>query len=536
METRTANGNGKAVGPEPRSVAPTVIQCENPATRAPLGSVPCTTPEEVPEIVARARRAGEAWAGSTFQERRALLEAILQYTLDHADEICDDIVTDSGKTRENAMYGEIWPVAAKLRWTIDHGEAVLRPERVPSGLLKHKRAFIEYVPLGVVGVITPWNYPYQNILGPTIHALMAGNGVVVKVSEWVAWSSARFQRVFDHALDRVGYSRDLVQIIQGYGDTGKALVQGGVDKVVFTGSVENGRRVLEATVANLTPVILELGGKDPLIVCDDAALEQAVHATLAGVFINCGQNCLAAERLLVHQGIYEAFEARLVEAVSALRQGPPVGQGIVDCAAIVSPLQLDRIERLVGEAVAQGARVLVGGRRALTDVGQYFEPTVLGNVRPDMTIMNEELFGPVALLCKVESDDEAVRIANATPFGLGSTVMTQSPERARSIHRRLVSGGTCVNDFGLTYIAQDLPFGGVRGSGFGRLNGRDGLRAMTNPKAVLEDRWPLHQPTKLYPTKPGDYERGRQLIAALYGAGRTRLAAAWELVRSLRPG
>ena len=508
-----------------------MIDCYDPATGEPLGQVRVTPPNAVAGAVARGREAAERWAKSTFGDRRALLQRMLEFTLQDADALCDDIVRDSGKTRENAMYGEIWPVCAKLDWTIAHGARHLRPEPVSSGLLVHKRARIEFAPLGVVGVITPWNYPFQNIMGPTIHALMAGNAVVIKVSEWVAWSSARFTRVFDAALDAVGYPRDLVQIIQGYGPTGQALVESGVDKVVFTGSMENGRRVLQASVKNLTPVILELGGKDPLIVCDDAALEQAVNAALNGVFINCGQNCLAAERILVHRGIYAAFEQQIVGRVGTFRQGPPRGPEIVDVGAIVSPLQLDRIDALVQEAVKEGARVLLGAKRTSSEQGQYYAPTVLAGVRPHMRIMHEEVFGPVMLLCRVEDDAEAIRVANSTPYALGSTVMSRSPARARAIHEQLVTGSSVVNDFGLAYIAQDLPFGGVRGSGFGRLNGRDGLRAMTNPKAVLEDRLPFHRPLRLYPTHAGDYARGREMIRALYGRGGTRRRAVWELLR-----
>lgn len=518
------------------AVAPSVagsIECYDPATREALGRVPVSTPEEVTRAVARAREAQRGWARTSFELRRKVLRALLDYTLEHADALCDEIVRDSGKTRENALYGEIWPVCEKLRWTIGNAERWLKPERVSSGLFVHKRALIEFQPLGVVGVITPWNYPFQNIMGPTIHALMAGNAVVVKPSEWVAWSSQRFQRVFDQAFDAVGQPRELVSLVQGYAETGRALIQSGVDKVVFTGSQPNGRRVMQAAVANLTPVVLELGGKDPLIVCDDAHLEQAVHAALTGVFINSGQNCLAAERVLVQDGIYRAFEQRIVDEVTALRQGPPGGREPVDMAAIVSALQLDRIEALVQSAVAEGARVLVGGKRAHAEQGQYFAPTVLADVTPEMEIMREEVFGPVLLLCRVRDDAHALELANGTGFGLGATVLTRDRARARALREGLVAGQVCVNDFGLTYMAQDLPFGGVRGSGFGRLNGRDGLRAMTNPKAVLEDRFPLHIPARVYPVGPHDYARARAAIQLLYGRGSTRLRGLGAL---LKPG
>lgn len=510
------------------------IECVEPATLEPLGRVAVDGPDAVREAVARARDAQARWAQSSFEERRALLRHILAHVLDHADELCELVVRDAGKTRENALLGEIWPVAEKLRWTIAHGERHLRPERMSSGLFLHKKATVLYQPLGVIGVICPWNYPLQNVLGPTIPALFAGNGVVVKVSEQVAWSSERIQRIFDEALDAAGYSRDLVRIVNGYGATGAALVRSGVDEVIFTGSVENGRRILEGSVENLTPVILELGGKDPFIVCEDAHLEQAVHAVLTGVYIAAGQNCMAAERVLVHEAVYDAFVARVTEEVSRLRVGSSLEE-TVDMGAIVSDPQLAIVERLVKDALAKGARALAGGKRSERR-GRFFEPTVLVDVTPDMAIMREELFGPVMCVVRVRSDDEAIEIANATRFGLGSSVMSKSRARARRIAERLRVGSCTVNDFGFTYMAQDLPFGGVGDSGFGRLNGREGLRACTNAKAVLEDRFgDLHFPAKLYPVEEGVYDLARGALRALYQPTlRGRARGVLGLVRDLR--
>ena len=517
----------------PADAPHSVIPCFDPATLEPLGEVPVDGPDAVAAAVQAARAAQRRWATTSFAERRRVLERVLEHLLGHADELCEAVVRDAGKTRENAMLGEIWPVADKLRWTIRRAERHLRPEKVSSGLLVHKRARIEYHPRGVIGVIAPWNYPLQNLLGPAIPALMAGNAVVLKPSEQVAWSAARFLRIFEEALTACGHSTDLVQIVQGYAATGQALIRSGVDQIIFTGSLPNGRRVLAEAAEQVIPVVLELGGKDPFIVCDDADLEQAVHAAMAGVYIHCGQNCLAAERMLVFDGIYDRYEARLTELVAALRQGPPLGDEVVDCGAMVSPHQIDIVERLVNEAVAAGARVLAGGERALAGQGQFFQPTLLADVTPEMAIYREEVFGPVALLLRVSGEDEAIRLANDTTYGLGCTVLTRSGARARRIHRQIEAGMVSVNDFGLTYMAQELPFGGVKSSGFGRLNGRDGLRACCHPKAVLEDRLPFHQPVKLYPVRRGDYDVARGTIRMLYSRG---LGARWrgavELVRS----
>jgi acyl-CoA reductase-like NAD-dependent aldehyde dehydrogenase len=516
-----------------RAAEPTsMIDCFDPATLKSLGQVRIDSPAAVREAVERARIAQRDWGRASLAQRAQLLRRLLSFILDHADEICSAVVADTGKTRENAMLGEIWPVCEKLRWTIRNGAKHLRPERVSSGLMLHKKAAIEFHPLGVIGVICPWNYPFQNILGPAIPALMAGNAVVVKVSEWCAWSSLYFQRIFDQILGDAGLSTDLVKIVNGYAPTGQALVSSGVDSLVFTGSVENGRRVLAEAAKSVTPAILELGGKDAMIICDDADLEQSVHAAVNGVFINAGQNCMSAERLLVFDGIFNAFCDRVVALTRSLRQGASSAGETVDLGAIVSPAQLDLIERMVDAAVAGGARVLVGGRRTLSERGQYFEPTILTDVTPEMEVMQEELFGPVMVLHRVRDEQEAVRIANGTRFGLSSTVMSRNPERARRLAAQIIAGSTCINDFGLCYMVQDLPFGGAKSSGFGRLNGRDGLRACTNIKATLSDRLPIHRANRLFPVRRGDYELARETIRSIYEPRGARRARA--LVQLLR--
>ncbi len=508
------------------------IDCFDPASRRPLGQVKLDSPEAVAQALVRARAAQRAWGRASLATRRQVLQQLLEFILEHANEICHAVVADSGKTRENAMLGEIWPVCEKLRWTIRNGERHLRPEPVPSGLMLHKKAVIEFHPLGVIGVICPWNYPFQNILGPTIPALMAGNAVVVKASEWSAWSSLYFQQIFDQVLSAAGFSPDLVKIVNGYAATGKALASSSVDSLVFTGSVENGRRVLEECARNLTPVILELGGKDAMIVCDDADLDQSVHAAVNGVFINAGQNCMSAERLLVFDGVFDEFRDRVAALTRGLRQGASSEKELVDVGAIVSPIQLDLIERMVAEAVAEGARVLVGGKRALSERGQYFEPTILTDVAPTMAIMQEELFGPVMILHRVRDEEEAVRIANGTRFGLASTVMSGNLKRAQRIAERIVAGSTCINDFGLCYMVQDLPFGGAKSSGFGRLNGRDGLRACTNIKATLSDRLPIHRTHRLFPVRQGDYDLALDTIRLIYDKRiARRVAALAEIIK-----
>ncbi|MFV8749363.1 aldehyde dehydrogenase family protein [Nannocystaceae bacterium ST9] len=496
------------------------IPCTDPATGERLGEVPALTPDEVRACVVKARKAQREWACTPFAERRKVLARMLELLLERADDLCALICRDAGKTLHNAMLGEIWPIAEKLRWTIAQGEKHLRSEVVSSGLLVHKRARIEYRPLGVIGVITPWNFPLQNILGPTIPALFAGNAVIIKVSEWTSWSVAPVQELIDRCFKDCGYSPDLVQIVTGYADTGAALVNGGVDKIVFTGSMANGKRVLEASAKTLTPVILELGGKDPMIVCDDADLDQAAHAAVSAAFIASGQMCLAAERVLVFDAVHDQFVAKVQDIALRLRQGAPLEGKIVDVGAMTMPAQVDIVEALVADAVGKGARVIAGGARAKGKPSKhYFEPTVLTEVREDMRIMQEETFGPVMAIVRVKDEAEALRIANATEYGLSSSVFSKDHARAKRIADQLIAGSTCINDWALMYMVQDLPFGGINGSGFGRLNGREGLRACTNIKAVIEDRLPIHRPIELFPGRRYDYDITREGIRVLYGEG-----------------
>lgn len=494
----------------------TDIECRNPATGELLGTVAAMPPEAVTEAVARARRAQKAWAGSSFKRRRAVLEHMLVHVLDHADELCDYIVKDSGKTYENAMLGEIMPICNKIRWMIKNGEKYLKPEKVGAGLLMHKKARIEYVPLGVVACIIPWNYPLQNIISSLVAPLMAGNAVILKASEAVAWSTARFQKITDEALQKEGFSTDTVQIINGYGDTGAALVRSGVQKILFIGSVGNGRRIIEGSAEHLTPVVMELGGKDPLIVCDDADIPKAVHSALGGTFINLGQNCIASERVIVFDQIYDRFVQEVTQAAKPLRQGVPRKGGHVDVGAITTAQQLRVIDTLVKDALAKGAKAVVGG--AINEIGQgtFYPPTILVEVTPDMDIATTEVFGPVMLIMRVRGEDEAIALANSTEFGLHSSVITKDPVRGERIARQLEAGATCINDFGLCYLDQDLPFGGVKYSGFGRMNGRDGLRAYTNPKAVLSDRFSIEIPPRLYPVGRNDYASAGATVRLLF--------------------
>ena len=531
METHTRLGFDGVKLPE-------TLSCRNPATLEKLGDVPVFSRDAVLERVKRARRAQLSWGQTSFAERRRVLQALLDYIVQHQEEICRICARDSGKTVVDAMMGEIFPVCEKLRYTIAHGERDLSPEKRESGVLMHKAVRVEYQPLGVVGVLCPWNFPFHNVLCPVIPALFAGNAVVVKVSEWTSWSAADFQAIFDDVFNATGHDRDLVQIVTGAGETGQALVQSGVEKIFFTGSPGNGKKVMAAASETLTPVVLELGGKDPMIICDDADLDQAIGTAMLGVYTACGQMCVAAERLYVFDSIYDEFVRRVADRVRALRQGPPTEDrgGDFDVGAMTMPRQLDIIERQVQDAVSKGAHVLVGGKRNATLKGQFFQPTVLIDVDHTMSIVREETFGPVMTVVRVRDEEEAIRLANDCAYGLGSSVFTRDARRAERIAGRISAGMTVVNDYGLAYMMQSAPFGGVRISGFGRINGKEGLRACCNEKTVVTDKLPFlpGQGMSFYPIKKATFPLLQNVISLIYGRGvPTKVKALGGLAQSL---
>jgi acyl-CoA reductase-like NAD-dependent aldehyde dehydrogenase len=524
----SAQGSVHEGGAHPREVP-----CHDPATLEPLGSVAAMSLADVKAIVERGRAAQRAWAKTSFAERRAVLRDVLDHIVAHQEEICRLCVRDSGKTMVDAALGEVFPVCEKIRYVIDNGEKDLAPEPRASGFLMHKKAWVEYQPLGVVGVLCPWNFPFHNLFCPTVPALFAGNAVVAKVSEHTSWSARPLCDIFRNVLAARGHDPDLVQIVTGYGETGAALVRSGVDKIFFTGSPANGKKVMATASEGLVPVVLELGGKDPMLVLDDADLDHATSQAMLGVFTACGQMCVGVERIYVIDSVYDEFVRRVTAQAQALRQGPPL-DGIVDVGAMTMPRQLDIIADLVADATSKGARALVGGKRRTDLGGQFFEPTILVDVDHTMRIAKEEQFGPVMVIMKVRSEDEAVRLANDSAYGLGASVFTKDVARGERVARRIRAGMTVVNDYGLAYMIQALPFGGVGVSGFGRINGKEGLRACCLEKAMVSDRVRLGGGVSVYPIRPATFDLTRGVISMLYARGVGEKArAAGRVVKSL---
>ncbi|ORX72723.1 ALDH-like protein [Linderina pennispora] len=506
---------------------PDLIQCFDPATGRSLGQVACTTFEGLTERIQRARKAQKQWAKTTFEQRRQVMRTLNEFVLAHQREICQTACRDSGKTLVDATLGEVLVTCAKLQWTIKNGEEALKDSsRDPGFMMMYKKAKVIYQPRGVVAALVSWNYPFHNTIGPVISALFSGNAIVVKASEHVAWSMGYWEQLVRRALNVCGHDPELVQFVTGFGDLGNALSSSPlIDHITFIGSPEVGKLVMKAASANLTPVTLELGGKDCAIVFSDADMGQCMPVLMRGVFQNASQNCIGIERILVQQQAYGAFVEEMLLRIKKLRLGSILEDSEVDCGAMVMANTFDRLEALVQDAVAKGARCLTGGKRydhPKYPHGQYFQPTLLVDVTPDMDITRNETFGPIMVVMKFKDEADAMEIVHSSPYGLGSSVFSGDKARGRRVALNLRAGMANVNDFAVNYMCQSLPFGGVGISGFGRFAGPEGLRALCVEKAFTEDKLPFVKtpipPIVDYPIQ--DTEKGykftQQIVAFAY--------------------
>jgi acyl-CoA reductase-like NAD-dependent aldehyde dehydrogenase len=454
----------------------------SPATGDAVGEVEVASAADVTAAVERAHKAQPDWARTSFRERRAIFERAARSLADNAEDFVDVIVSETGKPREEALSVEVIAACDALQFYAKHAGRILADRNVPVHLMKTKKLKISYRPLGVVGIITPWNFPFLLSLNPAVQALMAGNAVVLKPSEITPFSG----RLVERLLREAGIPEGVFELLIGDGETGRALVDAGLDKVAFTGSVETGRRVAEACARQLMPCTLELGGKDPMVVCADADLDRAASGAVYGAFANAGQVCVSTERVYVVEDVADEFTRKVVEQTAALRQGP---EGEADVGPLIHGPQLDVVERHVADATNRGARVLAGGRRNPDFKGLFFEPTVLADVTQDMEIMREETFGPVLPILRVRDEAEAIRLANDSAYGLNANVWTRDKHKGTELAKSIEAGAAVVNDCMLTYGVAEAPFGGRKDSGVGQVNGEIGLRSYCHAQSILIDRF-----------------------------------------------
>jgi acyl-CoA reductase-like NAD-dependent aldehyde dehydrogenase len=481
---------------------PATLAVRDPARGTVIDELPMDDPGAVAAAVGRARAAQPAWAALGPKERGKLVKRARRAMVRVRGEIIDRLERETGKTRFD-VAGELMGVCMDIGHLARRAPKWLRTTRVSASPLFGKRGYVVYKPRGVVGIISPWNAPLNLALGDAVPALLAGNTVVIKPSELTPLATVRAVQAMNEVLPG-----DVLQIVIGYGDTGAALVDH-VDMICVTGSPETGKRVMERASKRLTPVLLELGGKDPMIVLRDADLDRAAKGAAWGGCMMTGQVCMSVERVYVEQKVVGEFTQKLVEEMQKLRTGENGAAADIDYGPFTSPKQIDIVERHLADAVAKGAQVLCGGKRVVRPNGIFFEPTVVANVNHGMALMTDETFGPIVPVMGVADADEALRLANDSRYGLNASVWTRDLDRGVELAQRIETGNVCVNECVISAGVPGLPFGGVKQSGVGtRHGGAEGLRQFCVRQAMLvEPRRRKSEGTWF----PYSAKRGRQI-------------------------
>jgi succinate-semialdehyde dehydrogenase/glutarate-semialdehyde dehydrogenase len=527
----------------------------NPATQEIIGTLPNMAANQITEAVTKAAAAQIRWATTPVRERMRLLGRFAELLCEQKDSVARVISREAGKPEAEALSTEVMVVLDTVKYLQNHVPAFLKPEPVPHGnpVMKLKSGTLLREPYGVIGIISPWNYPFNLPSIQTLTALVTGNAVVLKPSEFTPYSSLELEKL----LRAAGLDPDLLQVITGDGAAGAALLAANVQKIIFTGSVATGKRVAQAAAGRLLPVVLELGGKDPMIVLEDADIDVASSAAVWGAFMNAGQTCLSVERCYVQEKIYPKFLEKCVEKTNKLRVGSssrvssagegacgpthaksarsgdpgPVpqdsGESEIDLGPMIHERQLSIVQSHVDDAVARGARLLAGGK-ALTQLGpNFFAPTILADVDHSMKIMREETFGPVLPVRSFKTEDEAVALANDSEYGLAACIFTNDRKRGEALARRVQAGTVMVNDVLTCFGISEAPHGGIKASGIGRTHGRFGLEEMVWPKYVDSDRMPRMKKLWWYGYGPAFGQQMGGFIELLFAKG---------LIKRLRGG
>jgi len=472
---------------EPKVLSCRTLVSTNPATGGVLAELTCASPTDVDRLVTRARMAQQQWQQTPVRERIAIVRRFQQLLRQRRDDVARLICREAGKPAAEALATEVLVVLDAAEFCISNAHRFLRERPLPHANLamKTKSGKLVREPYGVIGIIAPWNYPFSIPAIETLAALVTGNAVVLKPSEFTPLIALELERL----LMAAGLNPDLMQVVLGEGAIGAALTESAIDKLIFTGSVATGKRVAEAAARRLLPVVLELGGKDPMIVLDDADLDVATSGALWGAFMNAGQTCLSVERCYVHRRLYDRFVELCRQKIAKLR----VGNGIdseVEIGPMIHERQVKVVETQVNDAVQRGARLVAGGKR-LTELGvNFYAPTLLADVRNDMRVMREETFGPVLPVAPFDTDDEAIGLANDSDFGLAASVWTRDRTRGEKIAAQIKAGTVMLNDAISCFGIAEAPHGGFKQSGIGRTHGEPGLEEMVQTKYVDVDLVP----------------------------------------------
>jgi acyl-CoA reductase-like NAD-dependent aldehyde dehydrogenase len=479
------------------------FEVSSPVTGAVLGRYTVTNKEEVDRALETARSVQAEWAKTSIKHRTRLMQGALKILLKRQDEIIERLIAETGRPTIETLMIEMFAACDAMNYYSRRAKSLLADRRVGLHLLRLKSAKVVHRPMGVVAVISPWNGPFILSINPTIQAVLAGNAVLLKPSEVTPEAGRITAEIFDEA----GFPKDLVQVLLGDGETGAALIECGVDKVTFTGSVATGRKIGETCGRNLIPYTLELGGKDPMLVLNDANLDRAAGGAIFGSVMNNGQFCSGIERCYVVEEVAEAFIDKVVSRMSQLKAGRDYGP-------FIHKAQGDIVEKQVKAAVKAGAKVLVGGKRD----GNYFEATVLVQVDHSMALLCEETFGPILPIVIVKDEDEAIAMANDCKYGLSASVWTRSKSRGEQVARRLQSGSVTINETSLVYGALELPFGGRKASGIGQVNGANGLLNYCTVFPILTDRFGSNEEAVWQPYTKDKTDKLKKALGVIWGS------------------
>lgn len=508
---------------EPMTAVATTFDSLDPASGEVVATLPVHTAEDVRAAVERGRAAAGWWRDLGHAGRGARLRAWRRLLVNRMDELARLMHQENGKPLDDAI-GEISVAVEHLDWAARHAPKVLGRRRVNAGLLAmNHAASVEYVPYGVVGVIGPWNYPVHTPLGSISYALAAGNAVVFKPSEFTPAVGGWLAATFAEAVPE----RPVMQVVTGLGDTGAALCRAGVDKIAFTGSTATAKVVMAACAETLTPVMIECGGKDPLIVAADADLDAAANGAVWGGMSNGGQTCAGVERVYVVDAVYDEFLARVRRVAEGVRGG---ADDAAQYGPVTMPAQVDVIRRHIGDAIDRGATAVTGGPESVTP--PFVQPVVLVDVPEDSAAVREETFGPTLTITRVRDEAEAIERANDNPFGLGAAVF--SARQGDRIASGLSCGMVSINSVITFAMVPEIPFGGVRDSGFGRIHGPDGLREFARSKGVTRERFPAPIPLTTFDRPANAVDRLARLVRARWGHSPVRRIEPTPIERQLR--
>ncbi len=469
----------------------------NPATGEEIGQVPNTDLNKLPEIFAHARAAQKIWARRSFKERARALRLMRDYIVANAEELSEVVSKSNGKTLVDALATEVLPCTLACDWYGKHAEKVLKEKKLPidSPLFINKRTVIQRKPLGVVGIISPWNYPLSIPFGEVIMGLMAGNAIILKVAAATPLVGEAINRI----VEAGHLPKGLFQQIMGSGGAvSQAFFDNSIDKIFFTGSVPVGKQLMEQAAQTLTPLSLELGGNDPMLVFEDADLERAANGAAWAGFQNAGQSCGGVERVYVHESIYQPFMDLMREKTKAMRHG--VGQSFdVDMGSLTTRGQLNTVEQHMEDALQKGAKIEAQSQPVGPQNGYFHPATLLSGTTNDMLLVNDETFGPVIPVMTFATEEEAVELANESHLALTSSIWTRDLARGKRIAAMLESGVTTINDHLYTHGLSEMPWGGWKHSGLGRTHGHEGLLEMTHAKAINWDILPMKRNLCWYP-------------------------------------